>query len=204
MPLIDDFRQAWRGLRNAPGFLAVAATVLALGLGATIFMYGVINTTIADAAAVPESASGSTWCWPSEPSQHDLYDDIHYLDYLEFKKRAAHLRGTSPASTTARWRSPATVCPSATAAASSPRTFDVLRHQAAARPRLRGERRSAGRGAPVILSYDLWRTRFNDDPDVIGKTVRVNSVARTIIGVAPEGIRLSRSASRCGFRWPST
>ncbi|MGH8309549.1 MAG: hypothetical protein ACRETX_07115, partial [Steroidobacteraceae bacterium] len=46
MFLVNDLRQAWRGLAHAPGFLAVAAGVLALGLAATIFMYGVINTAL--------------------------------------------------------------------------------------------------------------------------------------------------------------
>ena len=45
MSLFDDFLNAWRGLRNSPAFLALASTVLALGLGATIFTYGVIETT---------------------------------------------------------------------------------------------------------------------------------------------------------------
>ena len=45
MFLIDDFLQAWRGLRHSPAFLILASSVLALGLGATIFTYGIINTT---------------------------------------------------------------------------------------------------------------------------------------------------------------
>jgi len=39
----------------------------------------------------------------------------------------------------------------------------------------------------VVISYQLWRGRFNGDPEIIGKTQRMNGVLHTIIGVAPEG-----------------
>jgi putative ABC transport system permease protein len=45
----------------------------------------------------------------------------------------------------------------------------------------------------VILGYDLWRTRFNQDPDVLGRVVRVNAQPTRIIGVMPKG-----------FSFPST
>jgi macrolide transport system ATP-binding/permease protein len=39
----------------------------------------------------------------------------------------------------------------------------------------------------VVISYHLWQTRFQGDPEIIGKTQRFNNVAHTIIGVAPKG-----------------
>jgi macrolide transport system ATP-binding/permease protein len=47
----------------------------------------------------------------------------------------------------------------------------------------------SGRSAhPVtVISYQLWRGRFKGDPQIIGKTQRLNGVLHTIIGVAPEG-----------------
>jgi predicted permease len=46
-----------------------------------------------------------------------------------------------------------------------------------------------GRNAhPVtVISYQLWQRRFKGDPQIIGKTQRLNGVVHTIIGVAPEG-----------------
>ena len=43
-----------------------------------------------------------------------------------------------------------------------------------------------GRDAVAILSYDFWRTRFAEDPRVVGTTVRINGTAFTVIGIAPE------------------
>jgi len=39
----------------------------------------------------------------------------------------------------------------------------------------------------ILLGHQMWRERFGGSPDVIGKTVRANGVARTIVGVMPEG-----------------
>ena len=44
-----------------------------------------------------------------------------------------------------------------------------------------------GRGAPVVLGHDLWRSRFGGDPGVLGRTVRVDGVPRTVVGVMPDG-----------------
>ena len=48
------------------------------------------------------------------------------------------------------------------------------------------EDRVPGRDAVAILSYDFWRTRFAEDPRVVGTTVRINGTAFTVIGIAPE------------------
>jgi hypothetical protein len=46
-------------------------------------------------------------------------------------------------------------------------------------------------GAPpaVILGYNLWRTRYGSDPTVVGRTVRLNDVPATIVGVMPAGFK---------------
>ena len=41
----------------------------------------------------------------------------------------------------------------------------------------------------VILGYDLWQSRFAGDPSVIGRVLRVNGRAATVIGVMPEGMK---------------
>src|SRR5258708_36315787 len=50
----------------------------------------------------------------------------------------------------------------------------------------------------AILSDPFWRERYNADPNVIGKQIRVNSVPRTVIGVLPRSFRFLSSDAR-GF-----
>lgn len=46
-------------------------------------------------------------------------------------------------------------------------------------------------GAPpvVVIGYDEWRRRFDGDPDILGRTVRLGAVPHTVVGVMPEGFR---------------
>ena len=46
----------------------------------------------------------------------------------------------------------------------------------------------AGAEPVVLIGHRMWRDRFASDPDVLGKTLRVNNTAATIIGVMPEGM----------------
>ena len=41
----------------------------------------------------------------------------------------------------------------------------------------------------VMLSHSVWQDRYGKDPSIIGKTIRVNEVRRTVVGVMPAGMR---------------
>ncbi len=46
----------------------------------------------------------------------------------------------------------------------------------------------AGTGArSIVISHRVWQTRYRGDPDILGKGIRANGVAATIVGVMPEG-----------------
>src|SRR5262245_56978053 len=86
MFIIDDFVNAWRGLRHSPGFLALAALVLALGLGATIFTYGVLNTTTQKPQPFP-TADRLYAVFSMEPAQGPKYEGVPILDYTDIAEQ---------------------------------------------------------------------------------------------------------------------
>ena len=53
---------------------------------------------------------------------------------------------------------------------------------------------AAGAAPVVILGYSIWKNRYGSDPGVIGRTLKINEVAYTIIGVMPEGMRFPTNA----------
>ncbi|MBD0320300.1 MAG: ABC transporter permease, partial [Gemmatimonadetes bacterium] len=53
-----------------------------------------------------------------------------------------------------------------------------------------------GRDAVVVLSHGLWRQRFGGARDVLGRTVEVDGVARTVVGVMPPGFRFPAAGAR--------
>jgi putative ABC transport system permease protein len=184
--LIDDFLQAWRGLRHSPAFLILASCVLALGLGATIFTYGVINTTSRTPPPFPE-AERLYNVFGAEPARSWYYSSMAYIDFMELREKqksfediAAYYSGTTTISGDRR----------AERYTGGTVTWNFL--QVLGMKPLLGRDFTADDDRPdatptVILGYELWRTRFNRDPDVIGRIVRVNARPSVVIGVMPQG-----------------
>lgn len=184
MHYLDDFLAAWRGLRNAPAFLALASMVLALGLGATIFTYGVIHTTMLKPPPLP-GGDRLYSVLASEPDRKEMHESIPYVDFVEMKQYqrtfedlAAYFSGTViiagddvPGRYTGGF-----------VTANFMRVLGV-------KPILGRDFTPADDGNTadpvVLLGYDVWRERFKRDPAVIGRTVRVNALTSTIVGVMP-------------------
>jgi putative ABC transport system permease protein len=186
MFLIDDFLQAWRGLRHSPAFLILAASVLALGLGATIFTYGIINTTSRKPPPFPESERLYS-VFVDEPARDYHYAAVQFVDFKELQEKqksfedlAAYYSGTVQISGDRRSER-------YTGAWTTWNFLRVLRSRPVLGRDFTPEDDLPTAQPVAILSYDLWRTRFNQDPEVVGRVVRVNAQPTRIIGVMPKG-----------------
>jgi putative ABC transport system permease protein len=186
MSLIDDFVNAWRGLRSAPTFLALASTVLALGLGATIFTYGVIETTTLKPPPFP-NADRLYAIFASEPQRDITFSALPFPDYIDLQEQqrsfedfGGYYNGTiivSGEDLPERYNGGFVTWNFMRVLGVKPmlgRDFEPADDLPSAEP-------------VVLLSYDLWHSRYNADPDVIGHTTRVNARTTTIIGVMPRG-----------------
>jgi len=184
MFIIDDFLNAWRGLRNSPKFLLLSSLVLALGLGATIFTFGVLNTTMLKPPPFP-NAERLYNLFAAEPTQDIEFQPLPLADFVgveeeqrTFEAVAGYYVGTvivSGDDQPERYEG-GTV------------TWNFMR-VLGVKPLL-GRDFEASDDVPnaepvTLLSYDLWRTRFNQDPDVIGRVVRINALPTKIVGVMP-------------------
>jgi putative ABC transport system permease protein len=184
--LIDDFLQAWRGLRHSPAFLILASCVLALGLGATIFTYGVINTTSRKPPPFPEAQQLYN-IFGAEPARGWSYSSMAYIDYMELREKqksfediAAYYSGTAMISGDRR-------AERYTGGTVTWNFLRVLQMKPLLGRDFTPEDDLPDAKPTVILGYELWRTRFNRDPDVIGRVVRVNARPSIVIGVMPKG-----------------
>jgi len=186
--LLQDVRIALRRMWKTPGFTIAAVATLALGLGLTSAVMSLayalflrplpvdeaerlvfVDTTRADRPVT----SGFGFSYP---------DYVYYRDHARaFSELAAHY-STSPMSV---------VTPggpvSVSGAVVTANYFTLLRlTPRAGRFFSDDEDLVPGRDPVAILGYDFWRTRFAEDPGVIGTTVRINGTAFTVIGIAPE------------------
>jgi len=177
--LLLDSRLALRRLRQSPGFTAAAVLTLALGIGANTTTFSALNKLILRPLPVerPEelvflnTQGGSSL---SYPAYRDVQDRTRTLAGLIAYRPApvslsldganAHLFGYEV----------------------SGNYFDVLGVKALLGRALTPADDQKRLGHPVVvLSYAGWQRRFGGDPEVVGKSVKINGLAYTVLGVMP-------------------
>jgi predicted permease len=181
--LWQDLRYALRLLRKSPGFTAIAVLTLALGIGANTAMFSIVEGVLL--APLPYNHSDRLvviWennlhfkqvVWPSYPNFKDWQRSARSFQQMA-AVRWRHYDLTSPGNPehllslgiSSSFLDTLDVKPL------FGRNFSVQEDQ-------RG-------GAPVvIISNDLWRNRFGGHPQALGKTVTLNGVDYTVIGILP-------------------
>ncbi|HTI62614.1 MAG TPA: ABC transporter permease [Gemmatimonadaceae bacterium] len=183
---MSDLRFALRSLRHRPGLTAAATLTLALGIGATSTVFGVVKRVLLTPLPYdhPDRVVAVWSAWKGFDQTWLSYDEWEgwkarvpaFSDIGLYSDGAATIDGDSPE----RVRS----------AAVQANIFPIL-----------GVRLERGRGfsadedrpgGPMVavLSYELWERRFGGDPSVVGRKIQVSGKDRLIVGVLPSGFQL--------------
>ena len=181
-------RHAVRQLRRSPGFALTAMLTLALGIGANVAVFAVLEAVVlrplpyADADDLVmlrhrDTRTGITKAY------------IAVGDYVDLAAGQSTLESLN-----AYGDFDATVYEAgepfrARGLAASPGLFEMLRVQPALGRTFRAEEGRPGAPPVMMLGYDLWESRFGSDPSVIGRRIRIGSVSREIVGVTPRNFR---------------
>ena len=184
-----DLQYACRTLRKSPVFVLVVVATLALGIGANTTVFTVINTLIINPLPVERASelAGVLGAESSQTSRRDATFPISYPDLLDYRSRNAvfqSLAGYSQKRFVTLDDQGASE--RAFAELVTHNYFDVLGLRPA-NGRFFAPEEDTVRGAyPVaVVSYGTWQTRFGGRSDIVGRTVRLNGIAFSIVGVAP-------------------
>ncbi len=175
-----DIRYAWRQLLKHPGFTITAVTTLALGIGANVVVFSVLNGLILRPLNVPDPQS----LYNVEHKEHGSYFQS-YPDYLDYRERNRTFSEMAAYDTTK-----AAITTGATTTRNfgylaSGNYFDTLRvHPALGRLFHLSDEHGINSAPYIVLSYDFWQTRFNGDPNIVGERIDLNQQPFTVIGVA--------------------
>ena len=188
--MLTSLRHAFRVLRKAPGFTAVAIGSLALGIGATSAMFTFADAVLLRPLPVREpdrvvaiSAKTAT----SAPI--GLSTTVSYPDYVDYRDRNRTFDGLVAASpaTFGFSRGPGTLPQIKQGEYVSGNFFGVLGVTPALGRDFRPEEdRAEGRDAVAILSHSFWVGQFGSSLSVLGSRIRLNGIDFSIVGVAPE------------------
>ena len=198
----QDVRFGLRMLRKSPGFTSVAVVILALGIGANTAIFSIINGLMLRTLPVrdPGRLVELLHQYPGEPAFNgfswDAYrvmrDGNHVfpdliVDSLNFATvRADKLQ-------------PQTVFVGQVGGT----FFQALGVRPAAGRLIGPEDVQMGDHSPVaVISWSFWKSRFDLDPEIIGKRIIVDDSALTIIGVTQDGFYGISEHARQDIWWP--
>ena len=183
----QDLRYGWRALRRTPAFTTVAVATLALAIGANSAVFTVVNGVLLE--PLPFRDPGRLYAVSYLPTDLPFelppgVDDRLYLEYRQHVSRFDRITGYQRQELTLSGVRDATRLPGARASATF---FEVLGVQPALGRAFSADEDQAGSDRVVILSDRLWRARFNGDRAILGKTITLDGITRTVVGVMPRG-----------------
>jgi predicted permease len=199
MPFLDpftrDLRLAFRGLVRDKGFTAAALLTFALCLGANVALFAVVNAVLIRPLPYPNPAQLVTVfnTYPKAGVDRAGASVPHYLErragIAAFAEAGAY---RDDGVTIGEAGSPDRVATMDV----TPSFFRVLGVAPAIGRTFADEEGVYGKNDVIVLSDALWRQDYGSDPGVIGKKVRMDGKAQTIIGVMPAGFRFGNSKAR--------
>src|SRR5262249_33759092 len=184
--LLQDLRYALRTLRSNPGFTAVALLTLGLGVGANTPIFSGVNAVLLKPVPFRDS-DRSAVIWVNNPAEGRVRSGPSGKDYLDWKQQSTSFEdmflfehGSGTITGGAEPEQVAGLRVSANFAG----FLGIKAHLG--RAFLPGE--DVDTHNIVILSYGYWQRQFGSDPDVVGRSITLNSEAYSVIGVLPPNV----------------
>jgi len=180
--LIQDLRFALRQLRRSPGFALSVVLVLSLGIGANAALFTVLSGTLL--RQLP-------FVRPSQLVAVKLFNNKelplggNLLDLGQWQARSRTLSSIAYYNEGADHLSLPNLDQPVNAPVVSPNLFSTLGVQPAIGRSFTAEEQQPGRSHVVILSDILWKTHFQSDPTILGRTIQLEDTPYTVIGVMP-------------------
>jgi predicted permease len=188
--LLQDLKYTVRKLLRDPGFTAVAVLILALGIGANVAVFSVVNTIMLRPLPFPKAEE---LVWIAPPPQKcglscatystDAYDEFR-MATRSYQDVTGYFAFSSPGNVKLQIGNGAPV--PATGIDVIANFFDVLGVQPEMGRLFRAEDARNGAAPVVALTDAWWRRQFNADPKIIGKAFDINGRQTTVIGVLPK------------------
>ena len=183
--LWEDLRLAFRGLRRRPGFAVAVVATLALGIGGNVALFSVVDGVLLRPLPYPDPdrlvivwendrLRGTDREGASAPDYLDLVEQNRSFETMAVRTRQNRTLGTAaePVHLSSA-RVSSSYFPLLGVRAVLGRTFDAADEQ-------------PGAEHVLVLTEGLWRERFAAEPSVVGRSVLLDGMPATVVGVVPD------------------
>lgn len=191
LPLVEQFGQdvkyAVRALGKSPGFTAAVVLSLGIGIGANTAIFSIVNAFLLRPMPV-EDPDRLVAVYLTAPRWGSEIAGLSYPDLVDYRKQDTGLSdimgSTGIALSMTEGAEPELVWGEIVTG----NYFSGLGvRMLAGRGFSADEDRAPGQKPVAVLNYNFWRRRFQGDANVVGRTIKINDHAFTVIGVAPHG-----------------
>jgi putative ABC transport system permease protein len=180
-----DLRYSFRLLRKQPGFTAVVALTLSLGIGANTAIFSVLHTVLL--RALPYRDPDRLVSVRQLNLENQQTDRVPGADYSDWEARNRVFEEMAYS-----WSTPHTLTSigspqSVMCEQFSPNLFSLLGTRPILGRTILPEDGQPGKDRVAVLSHRLWQQRFAANRDVVGRSIQLSGNAYTVIGVMPPG-----------------
>jgi predicted permease len=194
----QDVRYALRHFRGRPALALAAALTLAIGLGANLAVFAVARAVLFPNLPYPAAERIVNLYTTRVDRQSDGFNSpglfrawreggVGVLEAVAaYRPRGLTLTGAGPEAIRL------------SVIDTTPDLFGVMN----VRPRLGralAESDAAGAGRSIVISHDLWRDAFGEDPGAVGRRIELDGEPWTVVGVMPAGVAFPRTAGVDGW-----
>ena len=194
--LAQDLRFALRTIARNPGFAAVIALTMAIGIGTNTAVFSVAYGVLLRPLPFHD-ADALVRLWTKNASRGLEFFSVSPADYAVWRRTSGVFSGMAAFE---RQRD-ATLGSGieregVEAAAVTPSIFPLLGTQALAGRALVEEDARPGAPPALVMSHDLWSTRFGSDPSVVGRYVLLDGIQWMVVGVMPPRFSIPGTPAR--------
>jgi len=182
----QDIRYATRSLLRSPGFLAVVVLSLALGIGSNSTIFSVINTLMYRPLPYVDP-DRLTVIWATEPGHPDWREAPPIAEVIDWRAQNHVFTDIALVSNTDSDAMSGIGEPEPIEVQyATPNFFSLLGVQPTLGRVFRNDEMQDQFQA-IVISDSFWKRKFNRDPSVLGKSVSIERVVSTVVGVMPPG-----------------
>jgi putative ABC transport system permease protein len=192
--LRHDLTFSLRQLRRSPAFTLVAATTLALGIGANSAIFALVDAALLRPLPFPDP-DRLVMVWErTERSPRSAVSPLNMADWNERSRAFEVIAGFVPNIGGMVMNGRDGAADTITRQWVTAGFFDVLGVKAIA-GRTFLPRDEAARSNVVVLSEALWQTRFDRDPAIVGRDIRLDGMPFTVVGIVPKDFQFFERTS---------
>src|SRR5215471_2238409 len=190
--LIQDLHYGARMLMKKPGFTAVAVITLALGIGANITIFSVVNAALLRPLPYPE-AEQLVFLWSESPQRNIKERASAWANVADWRNQSQSFAEIAVFDPTVMTLTGAAEPEPVVIVGASANLFSLLGVAPVLGRTFTADDEQRG---VVVLSYGLWRRRFGASPDIVGQMVEIDGARSQVIGVMPQSFQFPNQAAQ--------